>query len=101
MAKDTDIALKQIVDELMQLGDKKFFKTILLLNAITAKTKVINQENADLKKYAELGLLAMEAIEVFHCKNCDGIFDCVCPPIECEWYQFCRKRAELLAEVQK
>lgn len=41
--------LVQLIDELLQLGEEKFFKTILMLNAITKKTKEINADNADLR----------------------------------------------------
>lgn len=45
--------LEQIVDELMQLGEEKFFKTLLMLNAITDKAKESNTTIFELR--AQLG----------------------------------------------
>ncbi|MBU2704192.1 protein of unknown function (DUF885 family) [Sporomusaceae bacterium BoRhaA] len=50
---DGEKLLSQIVDELMQLGEEKFFKTIFMLNAITEKAKGQADENADLRAKLE------------------------------------------------
>jgi len=58
----------------------------------------IQEDNNQLKKYAELGRLAIEAIDKSGFENCNGIFDDGCNR-NCEWYYFCQKRAELLVEL--
>lgn len=56
----------------------------------------------EIRKYAELGRLAMEAISKYKgysSKVCTDVsnFDDGCTPKRCEWSEFCQKRAELLA----
>ncbi len=53
--------------------------------------------------YAELGRLAIEAMDI-HADNagCVGIMNENCPTDrrKCAWYKFCQKRAELLGEAE-
>jgi len=53
------------------------------------------------REYAELGRLAANAIDI-HADNvgCIGVMNEDCPTDrrKCGWYEFCQKRAELLAE---
>jgi hypothetical protein len=45
-----DNILEKVVDELMQLGEPKFFNTIMLLKMVSARANEMNQEIVDLRQ---------------------------------------------------
>lgn len=47
---NTDNILEEVVDELMQLGEEKFFNTIMLLKLVSARANEMNQEIVDLRQ---------------------------------------------------
>jgi hypothetical protein len=70
------------------------------------KIKLLESQVTYQEKYAELGRLAIKAIDKFDGKNiktqpcCDSNKGCnkkYC--IDCEWLNFCQLRAELLKEI--
>jgi len=47
---NTDNILEKVVDELMRLGEPKFFNTIMLLKLVIARANEMNQEIVDLRQ---------------------------------------------------
>ncbi|GEM_PF-5178623 len=45
-----DNILEEVVDELMQLGEQKFFNTIMLLKLVSARANEMNKEIVDLRQ---------------------------------------------------
>jgi hypothetical protein len=73
-----EFTIEAVVDELMQLGEQKFFNTILLLNAITKKTKEINKGNADLRAKLEQENKRVKELEDTISKRFTAPIVCMC-----------------------